>query len=185
MPMLRDLSRASLELFQQLAAIQGLDFGFRQNGLLMLFRTRPGYEEGLKEAGSLREIGTESNVLSTADVRRLEPAVLPSVIGGVYFPQDAHLNPADFVRGLAHEAEELGVHICRSTEVLKLETSAQRISTVKTTRGDFWPDQVVLAGPQRDLLSVDGPAQKCLHGWGDNTCRNHRGLLCTFFLTIR
>jgi D-amino-acid dehydrogenase len=156
MPLLRDLGRASLELFQRLAAIQELDFGFRQNGLLILFRSRSGYRQGLEEAGLLRQVGIDSDVLSAIDVRDLDPTILPTVFGGVYFPQDAQLIPVDFVRGLTREAEKLGARICTSTEVLGWETSGRRITAVKTTRGDFRPHDVVLAGGAwSPLLSRD------------------------------
>lgn len=144
-PVIRDLSRASAELYQQLASIHDLDFGYRQNGLLMLFRSRAGYEEGLKEAELLQEFGIGSTVLDSREIHQREPTVLPTIAGGVVFPEDAQLLPADFVRGLACECEKLGVRICPSTEVLKFETYGGRISTVTTTRGDFRPDQVVLA----------------------------------------
>jgi D-amino-acid dehydrogenase len=155
-PVLRDLGGASVSLFKQLAAIPGLDFGFRQDGLLMLFRTQRGYEEGLREAERLREIGIDSKVMSALEVRDLEPSVSPTVIGGLYFPREAHLIPVDFVQGLAREAEKLGVRICTSTEVFGWETRGRRICAVKTTRGDFRPDKVVLAGGAwSPLLSRD------------------------------
>jgi D-amino-acid dehydrogenase len=143
---LHDLSLASLGLYQQLAAIPGLDFGFRRDGLLTVYISRRGYEEGLKEAQLLQEGGIEANVLSGVEVREREPSISDSVVGGIYFPQDAQLIPADFVRGLARECMRAGVEIRSSTEVLEFETSGQRISAVRTTRGDFWPEQVVLAG---------------------------------------
>lgn len=145
-PLLHDLSFASLELYERLAAIPGLDFGFRRNGLLTLFITRRGYEEGLREAELLREGGIEANVLSGVEVREREPNISPAVVGGIYFPQDAQLIPADFVRGLARECERVGVEIHTSTEVLGFETSGRRISLVRTTRGDFRAEQVVMAG---------------------------------------
>ncbi len=135
LPLLRNLSLASLRLFQQLSAIRGLKFGYQQKGLLMLFKSRRGYEEGLKEADLLREFSIESKALNPAEVRQLEPTSLPAIAGGVYFSQDAQLLPAEFVRGLAQAAKEMGVKICTSTEVLEFGTSGRQVSTVKTTRG--------------------------------------------------
>ena len=156
LPLLRNLSLASLRLFQQLSAIRGLKFGYQQKGLLMLFKSRRGYEEGLKEADLLREFSIESKALNPAEVRQLEPTSLPAIAGGVYFPQDAQLLPAEFVRGLAQAAKEMGVKICTSTEVLEFGTSGRQVSTVKTTRGDFWPDHVVLAaGAWSPILTRD------------------------------
>ena len=41
-PVIRDLNLASLELFEELAAIDGLDFGFEKKGMLSLFLTDKG-----------------------------------------------------------------------------------------------------------------------------------------------
>jgi D-amino-acid dehydrogenase len=68
------------------------------------------------------------------------------VRGGLYFPGDSHLVPADFVVQLGKAAVDSGVDIRTGTEVLGFETSGPKITAVKTTRGDFQPDQIVLAG---------------------------------------
>ncbi len=59
--------------------------------------------------------------------------------------EDAQLDPALFVQGLAARVQQHGAVIYTRTEVIGFETDANRITAVKTTRGDFYPDQVVLA----------------------------------------
>ncbi len=144
-PVLRELSRASLALFDELAALDGLEFGYQKKGCLLLYTTRRGYEGGVAEAHLLNEFGIEARILDAAQARELEPHLLPGVVGGVYFPADTHLRPADFVQGLAARAEKLGVRIRTRTEVLGFETSGRRVVSVKTTRGDIAPAQIVLA----------------------------------------
>ncbi len=145
MPLLRDLGRASLKLYEELATLEGFEFGYQQNGVMMLFCTEKGYQEGIEEAYLLQEVGIESTVLKGKEVQEREPSVSSNTVGGVYFPADAQIIPADFVRGLAHILEKMGVNICTVTEVLGWERVGRRISTVQTTRGDFQPQQVVLA----------------------------------------
>jgi D-amino-acid dehydrogenase len=144
-PVLRDLSQASLALFDELASLDGLEFGYQKKGCLLLYTTRRGYEGGLAEARLLNEFGVEARTLDAAQARELEPCLLPAVAGGVYFPADAHLRPADFVQSLAARAEQMGVRIWPRTEVLDFETSGRRVVSVKTTRGDIAPAQIVLA----------------------------------------
>ncbi len=146
MPIIGEMSLASLELYAELAAIDGLEFGFTQDGVLMVYSTENGYKEGIEEAHLLQDIGLKAELLDGETVLKMQPCLLPGVVGGVFFEQDAHLIPAEFVRGLARVVEEAGGILKTSTEVLGFETSGSRISTVKTTRGDFHPDQVVLAG---------------------------------------
>lgn len=145
MPVLRDLSYASLALYRELAAIEGLQFGFAQHGVLQVFRTERRYEEAMEEAHLLEEIGIGAKVLDGSAARAVEPSLSPDVVGGVYFPDDAHLIPDAFAKGLARIAQAQGVRVFSSTEVLGFRMSGRRIVAVETTRGDFESEEVVLA----------------------------------------
>ncbi len=144
-PVIRDLSHASLALFRELAAIPGFDFGFRQDGVLMVFRTEAGLAGGRHEAELLETAGITAKVLDGAAARDLEPALAPGVAGGVYFPDDAHVTPDRFVRGLARIVAEMGVAVRTGTEVLGFVTSGRRVVAVETTRGAIPCGEVVLA----------------------------------------
>jgi D-amino-acid dehydrogenase len=144
-PVLRDLGRASSALHKELAALDGLDCGYAQTGLLMLYNTERGLEDGLKEAHLLQEFGLAAEVLDGGQVRKLEPSLRPETVGGTFFPGDAHFTPANFMRGLALQVEKKGVCIRTDTQVLGFETAGRKVTKVRTTRGDFQPGQVVLA----------------------------------------
>jgi len=156
-PMLRELGRLSRSLYAELAALDGLNFGFTLTGALHIFKTQAGYRSAAEEVHLLREHGLAAELLDAAQVRAKEPAVQPAIVGGVCYPHDAHLDPAAFVRGLARLSEKKGVRLQTSTEVLGFEISGRSVTSVKTTRGDFHPGQVVLAagswspGVARDL----------------------------------
>jgi len=62
-PLIRDLHRASLSLYEQLATIENLPFGYTQKGLLTLYNTPKGYEEGIQEARLLAGHGIEFKAL--------------------------------------------------------------------------------------------------------------------------
>lgn len=155
-PVLLSLGRASAGLFEELAADHRLDCGYARKGWLLLFNSQRGFEGGVEEADLLGEFGVASQVLNEAGVRQMEPNVLPSVVGGVYYPECAHLIPDRFVRELAGLAKRRGASLRTNTEVLGFETSSRRISAVITTRGRFTPEQVVLAaGAWSPILARD------------------------------
>jgi D-amino-acid dehydrogenase len=156
-PILLELSQASSALHRDLAALEGLEYGYSPTGLLMLYNTLRGFEAGQEEAILLHEFGLAIEVLDGEQVRQREPSVRPEVVGAVHVPGDAHLTPALFTRQLARQAEAAGARICTGTEVLGFETAGRSIGRVRTTRGDFEPGEVVLAagawspGIARDL----------------------------------
>jgi D-amino-acid dehydrogenase len=145
MAIIRELSLASFRLFDELADRHDLEFGFKKQGYLRVYKTDSGLKAGVEEAHLLNSIGVEIKVLDGEAIRELEPSLEINVLGGVFYPEDAHLVPAHFVRGLAHCLEQQGVQIYPSTEVLDFETSGRRITRVRTTRGDFFPGEIVLA----------------------------------------
>ena len=145
-PLIRDLSLESLRLYHELAALGDLQFGFEQRGVLALYNSREGLAEGVEEAHFLQGLGIEVEVLSAEQVRAKEPNVHIAAMGGVYYAQDAHLTPALFVTELARHSRSQGVDIRTQTEVLGFEMAGGKVRRVRTTKGDFAPAEVVLAG---------------------------------------
>jgi D-amino-acid dehydrogenase len=113
--------------------------------MLLVYKTEEGFRYGVEEAHVLAGAGVTSKTLDAHQVCALEPAVRPGMAGAVYFSMDAHLNPAEFVRGLARFVESKGVRIHANTAVTGIEKAGRRIETVKTTNGDFQPSEVVVA----------------------------------------
>jgi D-amino-acid dehydrogenase len=145
MSLLRNLTQASLDLYEEFAFMDGLGFHFKHKGSLRIYKNPLSFEASVEELELLKAYGITSKVLGHAEVRQIEPNVHSSIVGGIYFPEDAHLNPSEFVRELASCEQNKGVSFLTSTEVLGFETSDGKVSKVRTTRGDFKPDQVVLA----------------------------------------
>jgi D-amino-acid dehydrogenase len=145
-PIIRDLNLASLQLFGELSAIEDLDFGFEKKGMVTVFISEKEFKEGIEEARLMQENGIKAKVLNVDEIRELEQGIRTNAIGGVYYPQDAHIIPQRYVRELAGYIEKKGVNIQTSTEVLGFETSGRKVITVQTTRGDILADEVVLAG---------------------------------------
>ena len=145
-PVLSGLSSASLDLFDDLAALEGLHFGFEKNGIAEIFHTHKGFEKGVKDARRLQEYGIQHKILAIGEIVQYTQGMRTTAVGGIFFPGDAHLMPDQFVRQLARHLENKGVHLLTSVEVLGFETSGRKVTTVKTTRGDISVEEVILAG---------------------------------------
>lgn len=142
---LKDLSFASLELHGQLAALEGMDHCYDRDILLSLYSSEKGLREGVEECRLLSQYGIASNVLTNAEVRELEPRARPSIVGGICHRDEAHLDPAKFVRGLACVTENLRVSTITGVAVTGFSISGGKISSVRTSRGDILTKSVVLA----------------------------------------
>ena len=142
-PLLRDLSFASLELYDELDRIEGFDFDLVRNGYLQV--GKESYSKEDAEVRILNEAGVAANVLTPEETRELVPETELEIGGAIHFPQDWNLSPHRFVTGLAAQAAALGADIRTGAEVLGFERNGSRVSLVKTTRGDFSPGEIVLA----------------------------------------
>lgn len=142
---LHDLNYASLELFKLLIKDESLDCYFQQRGWLLVYRKEKAFRKALEETNLLQSHGIKAEILDTRETLDFCPFLLPEISGSVFFPEDAHLDPARFILALAERLRDLGVIIYSQTEVVGFETSNNRLTVVRTSRGDFNPEMVVLA----------------------------------------
>ncbi len=165
-PVLRDLSLLSKQLYQELARPEpkGLDFGWYERGLLMLYQTAEAEHELADEAQIANQAGVEAQVLTPAEVQALEPDVRVTVQGAVYYPGDAHLNPNQLVGALVEHLRGSGVQLREGEDVVGFDLRGRTVRRVRTTSGEYDTDAVVVAAgawsPQlAKLVGVSLPLQ--------------------------
>jgi D-amino-acid dehydrogenase len=145
LPVLRDLLFASAALYDELAETAGFFFGYEGDGSLWVCLSEERLEQEKREVQLLERFKIHARVLGQGEMHDLEPALLPQVIGGVFYPNDGHIDPARFVTGLADKARDLGAEVWTKTEVKAFETSNGKVIGIHTARGDVRSRQVVLA----------------------------------------
>ncbi len=145
-PLLRDLSFASRDCFQELASYANNDIQFKQLGLLMLCKTQHTLDEEAAFAERANRLGVPAEVLDGKQTAIQDPNVTMSVAGSVYFPKDCHLSPNRFMLGLLSQCRSMGVQFQWQTEIIDWVHTPNRIVRVKTTMGEFEADEIVLCG---------------------------------------
>lgn len=138
-PLLADLGLRSAAHYAALA--DTLDIGFAPSGLLMLHRDAAANHTLVEHA---RRAGLDVDVLDAASVQDLEPTAAPG-LGGVFFPQDAVVDPERMTTALHRRLEANGVRFLPHTEVTGFAVREGRIHAIETTRGDIEAREVVLA----------------------------------------
>lgn len=162
-PLLRDLSLESRALYEAWAG-NGAEFGFESSGLLMLHETERGRDEALEEAAHARDAGLEVSVLDRDGVAELASHFPSSVTGGVYYPQDARLDPGRLIDALGRELERTGATIRRDVTVTGFERENGTVQSIRTTDGAVEAEEVVLAAgawsaPLGKELGLDVPVE--------------------------
>jgi D-amino-acid dehydrogenase len=145
MQAMQHFADAGQGVFAELVIREELACDYEAAGLLLLYRTLAGFQAGLEEAGLLEHAGVTAQAMTVDEIRAQEPTVRHDIVGGIYLPADAHLNPAAFVQGLAARVAARGGSICPETTVVGFNTAGGHIVGVRTTAGEINPSQVVLA----------------------------------------
>jgi D-amino-acid dehydrogenase len=143
-PVLRDLSRASLELFNELVMAEGLSFNFERRGLLGVYTTPQAFEKGKREASLLTRHGFQPKIMDGKQVCELEPSVRDGLEGGVYYEEDAHGDCYQFVAGMSAVIEKLGVALRTHTRATRIVPDGRSPIRLLTENGEYSGKALVL-----------------------------------------
>ncbi|MBU6375185.1 MAG: FAD-dependent oxidoreductase [Bdellovibrionales bacterium] len=142
---LTEISKYSLDFYSQLASRVGPSIQFEKRGLLMVSATSSGVQAAIDEMNLMAERGIPGRKLSRDEVLAFEPTLRPVVQGGVYFPEEAQLEPYSASLALAKEFESAGGKILPPAEAYDFTLQNGAITEVHTTQGPLQADLVVLA----------------------------------------
>mgnify|MGYP005849147333 CR=1 FL=1 len=146
MATLGPMGHRSLRLAGELVAEEALDCDYRQAGYYEACLTETGLRASEREAGFVRSYGYHPEVLSGPELRKREPRLNERVLGGVFYPEAASVNPYRFVTELAERAQRLGAAFHLDAEAAEVVVEAGRARGVRSSRGDlFDADAVVIA----------------------------------------
>lgn len=164
-PLLRDLNLKSRSIYEQWAREkEGKDFGFRDTGLLMLHKTEKGRNKDREEAKWAQEAGLEVSILDRDGVKEITPHVPTSVRGGVYYHQDALLNPHRLILALRRTLQQDGVSLRQGVSATGFDRQNGTVEAIRTTEGRCKAKDIVLAAgawssPLGKQLGIDVPVE--------------------------
>ncbi|SRR5579883_208153 len=135
----------SQALLPQWLAEEGIDCEYAQLGTLYVYRDGRALEADRHDVDWSNELGVRTEILDPDRVLAMEPALKPGIAGGVWHPDDAQLRPDKLVAGLERRVRARGVTIENGVRVEGFACSGKRIDSVRTTRGDFAANRIVMA----------------------------------------
>ena len=163
-PVLKEISSMSKELYRDLAKDPQFDFGYEERGLLMLFKTSEVEKEEIETARLANKFGIEAQILSPQEAQRLEPSVKIDARGAVYFPGDGQINPRLLIDRLRQYVGERGVLVYPETAVEDFVIKDHQVTGVMINNELKSFDEFVVAtgawsGTLCSKLGIDLPMQ--------------------------
>lgn len=147
--LLRDISLESRRLHQELA--NAGEYSLVERGLLMLCQSEKGLAEEGEVVESAHRLGLKAEVFGKDCLRDFEPDAEVRAEGGVWWEQDCHLSPLDFVKALRRGIESCGGAFCEG-EVKDFVREGNEVVGVRTVAGEtLTGDRIILAGGMATL----------------------------------
>lgn len=129
----------NLRLVRERIEEDGIDCAYARNGSFTLAMSENEADALAKSATLLAQDGFKAEWVE--DVGRRFPA---GVRAALFNPDDAELDPARFVRGLAAAAERAGARVFESTPVLRVDATPSSVA-LTTPAGRLQADRLLLA----------------------------------------
>jgi len=143
-PALRDLSLLSKKLYQDLAKHSALDFNYEEAGLMMLLKKPKSRQEEMETAEKANAIGIAAKVLNAEEVKQYETGTKTDIIGGIFYPGDAHLYPNRLMQQLITFLKKQGVTFRGNTKVTGFDYDHQKVQNIKIIlAGGSWTPRLL------------------------------------------
>lgn len=133
-PALR-LAQASQRLYPGLSEKLGTDVEYLVSGTLIVAQTEFEMQFCNELAAQQEAAGVQIQVLDPAGCRELNPLIEGPIVGGIYCPTDAHINPFKVTNGFATAAQRQGTEILAGATAEAVELENGRVRAVRTSRG--------------------------------------------------
>jgi D-amino-acid dehydrogenase len=140
-----ELSKISLRRYREIADETGNKIKLETKGLLMASRGEAGVKAAEQELHYVEKFGIPGKKMTGEEIKAFEPALQGELLGGVYFPEEAHAEPLTTVLVMADLCRKLGVEITEGCEYTGVEIENDKIKSIQTTSGRIEADAFVLA----------------------------------------
>jgi len=140
-----EILRHSKQLYAFLFSSDVFDCEWKQNGILLVFKTQKEFEKYAGTAKWLEKYNLATEALSKDALLTLEPSFSDTVCGGWYYKTDSHVHPKKLVLEWKKAVLDKGGIVTENCAFERFHLDNRRIIGVTTTRGDYRASEYVLA----------------------------------------
>jgi len=143
---LKTILDSSFTEFEELLKEGAFKCEWRKSGLLYVYKSQRVFDDYVKTDALLTQrFGVAARRIAGDELPVFDPALKPGLAGGFFYQNDALLRPDLLATTWATQLRGKGVEFVEHCDVHGLEKEGARIKTVKTSKGDFCTDDVILA----------------------------------------
>jgi glycine oxidase len=130
---------------EDLKEASGIDVEYRDEGTLFVVLRGDDEEEKTKWTRWQLDAGLSLELLSSDEVRKLEPAVANSAVLGIFLSEEHQIENRRLMDALDVVLKQAGVEVIEGTEVTAISNKGDTVTGVQTSRGNLSSGGVVVA----------------------------------------
>lgn len=143
---IRDLNLSSSKLYDELASQEGFDFELRQNGIMMLYKSKEVEHEERELAERAQQLGLDVELYDKDGIQALEPNLRMDTLGGILYKSDGIMYPPKLMSALTEYLKKHGVAFHYQCTVTGFTFSGNKVAEVRTSGGQYKADEIVITG---------------------------------------
>lgn len=127
---LLELSRAALDLFEEMSSTPVQEFFYRRDGLLHVYLSEESFGEARSESAAMQKAGFCARILGRAEALEFEPALHPRIRGALFIEGEAHGDCYAYVRAMASGLDAGGICLITGRGVSRIFVQGGRVRGV-------------------------------------------------------
>ena len=143
--LLVDTSMESLHLYEELSNTLEQSFEFKKRGLYIVCNTDAYLKTELINLQRANELGLDARSLNHEELEACEPGIKFNAKGAVFYPEDAHVQPAKLLTQLHQYLKKQGVVFVEKESINEIKVVGRNISELKSQNNIYPVNQLVLA----------------------------------------
>lgn len=143
--LLVDTSMQSLHLYQELSQTLAHEFEFKERGLYIVCNSE-GYSKTERDnSHRANDLGLHAHWINQEELAICEPGIKFAAKGAVFYPEDAHVNPAKLLAKLHQYLKEQGVKFVENVAIKEFKTAGKNITELRSQENTYPVNQLILA----------------------------------------
>jgi D-amino-acid dehydrogenase len=139
----------SMDIYKSMIENDGMDFYFRQDGLLMIYTEKSSFQEKIKYC----QESDAFEILNKQETQKYMPIANDKIVGSVLLKENGHLDPSEMMNSLKDYLQNKGVEFILNEKIEKLEFRGNRVAKIIGKNNTYEPNLCLLTTGADQTLS--------------------------------
>ncbi|HLI46629.1 MAG TPA: FAD-dependent oxidoreductase [Geobacterales bacterium] len=141
MKLVYDMIKEAVEWYDMLS--KKINFDFKKDGLIEVYLAKENFDKRVARLENYPKLGS-FEIMDAKSVLELEPNLNKEIVGGIFYPEEASLDPRKLMLKLISYMRDSGVNFFEE-RALRFKLQGSRVSSLSTNKSEVKADFFVIA----------------------------------------